>query len=196
MAEILTIRRKTQNNQSTNNKFLNIFFDLGIYLEAIDAYGHKYGVNSAELNNMLVDVDKTLQEFRNNLTSVGLKNDVNIVIFSDHGMINISKIVNITDAFNISDIKIIFQEPSYISIWPEEGKHDKVSIHSIMTMIPCMNDVSFDVLIYIFSRVKIFSFKPPTTSKVKGAGLSGSFKDYIDLLRMKIIINNSKIVKF
>lgn len=102
---------------------------------------------------MLVDVDKTLQEFRNNLTSVGLEDDVNIVIFSDHGMINISKIVNITDAINISDIKIIFQEPSYISIWPEEGKLDKVSIHSIMTMIPCVNDVSFDVPIHIFCRV-------------------------------------------
>lgn len=98
----------------------------GIYLEVLDLYGHRYGVNSVELNNMLADVDKTLLDFRRNLSSLGLNDDVNIVIFSDHGMVNITKIVNITDILNISDIKIIFQEPSFLTIWPVVGQVDKV----------------------------------------------------------------------
>lgn len=106
----------------------NIFLFLGIYLEAIDSYGHKYGVNSPQLNQMLLDVDKTLQDFRQNLTSNGLDDDVNIIVFSDHGMTNLSQIVNITDALNMSDIKVIFQEPPYVTIWPEEGQLEKVCI--------------------------------------------------------------------
>ncbi|XP_048776920.2 glycerophosphocholine cholinephosphodiesterase ENPP6-like [Ostrea edulis] len=99
---------------------------IGIYLEVLDLYGHRYGVNSVELNNMLADVDKTLLDFRRNLSSLGLNDDVNIVIFSDHGMVNITKIVNITDILNISDIKIIFQESSFLTIWPVVGQVDKV----------------------------------------------------------------------
>ncbi|XP_061166397.1 glycerophosphocholine cholinephosphodiesterase ENPP6-like [Saccostrea echinata] len=99
---------------------------IGIYLEVLDLFGHRYGVNSVELNKMLVDVDKTLSYFRQNLTSSGLDNDVNLMIFSDHGMINTTKIVNITDALNLTNIKIIFQEPSFLTIWPEEGMIEKV----------------------------------------------------------------------
>lgn len=99
---------------------------IGIYLEAIDSYGHKYGVNSPQLNQLLLDVDKTLQDFRQNLTSNGLNDDVNIIVFSDHGMTNLTQIVNITDVLNMSDIKVIFQEPPYVTIWPEEGQLEKV----------------------------------------------------------------------
>lgn len=77
---------------------------------------------------MLLDVDETLQDFRQNLTSNGLDDDVNIIVFSDHGMTNLSQIVNITDALNMSDIKFIFQEPPYVTIWPEEGQLEKVCI--------------------------------------------------------------------
>uniref|UniRef100_K1S5B1 glycerophosphocholine cholinephosphodiesterase n=1 Tax=Magallana gigas TaxID=29159 RepID=K1S5B1_MAGGI len=99
---------------------------IGIYLEAIDSYGHKYGVNSPQLNQLLLDVDKMLQDFRQNLTSNGLNDDVNIIVFSDHGMTNLTQIVNITDVLNMSDIKVIFQEPPYVTIWPEEGQLEKV----------------------------------------------------------------------
>lgn len=108
--------------------FLYLKTFLGIYLEAIDSYGHKYGVNSPQLNQLLLDVDKTLQDFRQNLTSNGLNDDVNIIVFSDHGMTNLTQIVNITDVLNMSDIKVIFQEPPYVTIWPEEGQLEKVGI--------------------------------------------------------------------
>jgi ectonucleotide pyrophosphatase/phosphodiesterase family protein 6 len=99
---------------------------LGIYLEVLDLFGHRYGANSVQLNNMLSEVDETLHDFRRNLSSFGLQDDVNIMIFSDHGMMNISKIVNITDILNISDIKIILPEPSIATIWPVEGQIEKV----------------------------------------------------------------------
>lgn len=77
---------------------------------------------------MLVDVDKTLQDFRKNLTSYGLGDEVNIMIFSDHGMTNIT-FVNITDTIDYSDIKAMFSTVTFLYIWPEEGKLNKVSVH-------------------------------------------------------------------
>lgn len=77
---------------------------------------------------MLVDVDKTLQDFRKNLTSYGLGDEVTIMIFSDHGMTNIT-FVNITDTIDYSDIKVMFSTVTFLCIWPEEGKLNKVSVH-------------------------------------------------------------------
>lgn len=99
----------------------------GIYLEAPDHYGHKFGVNSLNLTTVLHDIDNSLGEFRRNLTSLGLHDDVNIMIFSDHGMTNITKMVNITEAIELNDIKVIFSPVPYVSIWPMDGKLDKVS---------------------------------------------------------------------
>lgn len=78
---------------------------------------------------MLADVDKTLQDFWKNLTSNGLDDEVNIMIFSDHGMTNITKFVSNTDTIDYSDIKVMFSTVTFLCIWPEEGKLNKVSVH-------------------------------------------------------------------
>ncbi|XP_061163269.1 glycerophosphocholine cholinephosphodiesterase ENPP6-like [Saccostrea echinata] len=99
---------------------------IGIYLEAPDHYGHKFGVDSQNLTTLLQDIDNSLQSFRQRLTSLNLQNDANIMIFSDHGMTNITKMVNITDVLDLQDIKVILSEVPYVSIWPMNGKLEKV----------------------------------------------------------------------
>ncbi|XP_061166399.1 glycerophosphocholine cholinephosphodiesterase ENPP6-like [Saccostrea echinata] len=99
---------------------------IGIYLEAPDHYGHIFGVDSQNLTTVLKDIDKNLQSFREQLTSLNLQNEVNIMIFSDHGMTNITKMVNITDVLDFRDIKVIMSEVPYVGIWPMDGKLEKV----------------------------------------------------------------------
>lgn len=99
---------------------------IGIYLEAPDHYGHKFGVKSQNLTEVLKEIDDRLARFRQSLTSSGLDNDVNIMIFSDHGMANVTKTVDITNAFDSEDIKVLLPEVPYVSIWPMEGKLEKV----------------------------------------------------------------------
>lgn len=49
------------------------------------------------------------------------------MIFSDHGMANVTKTVDITNAFVSEDIKVLLPEVPYVSIWPMEGKLEKVN---------------------------------------------------------------------
>lgn len=77
---------------------------------------------------MLKEIDDRLARFRQSLTSSGLDKDVNIMIFSDHGMANVTKTVDITNAFDTEDIKVLLPEVPYVSIWPMEGKLEKVCI--------------------------------------------------------------------
>lgn len=79
---------------------------------------------------MLKEIDDSLARFRQSLTSLGLDNDVNIMIFSDHGMANVTKTVDITNAFDSEDIKVLLPEVPYVSIWPMKGRLDKVLSHT------------------------------------------------------------------
>lgn len=77
---------------------------------------------------MLKEIDDSLSRFRQRLTSLGLDNDVNIMIFSDHGMTNVTKTIDITNSFDAKDINVLLPEVPYVSIWPMEGKLAKVCI--------------------------------------------------------------------
>ena len=70
----------------------------GIYMETADVYGHYTGPNSPELNAKLVAMDGVIGQLMDNLTSEGLADDVAVMIFSDHGMTEISpaRSVNLT----------------------------------------------------------------------------------------------------
>ena len=70
----------------------------GIFMETTDAYGHYTGPNSTPLNEKLVAMDGVIGQLMDNLTSEGLADDVAVMIFSDHGMTEISpaRSVNLT----------------------------------------------------------------------------------------------------
>ena len=70
----------------------------GIFMETPDAYGHVTGPESVQLNEKLVALDGVVGQLMDNLTSEGLADDVAVMIFSDHGMTEISpaRSVNLT----------------------------------------------------------------------------------------------------
>ena len=110
--------------------FKNDSADLvGIFTETIDAYGHSTGPNSPELIEKLVAMDGVIGQLMDNLTSEGLTDDVTVMIFSDHGMTEISpaRSVNLTDYIDLDDLKAtVLGAGPICSIWPKDDKIDKV----------------------------------------------------------------------
>ena len=61
-----------------------------LYLDTIDKVGHHYGPDSAELKAELRIVDATVRRLIDGLIERGLEHSVNLVIVSDHGMVETS----------------------------------------------------------------------------------------------------------
>lgn len=61
-----------------------------LYFEAIDHIGHRFGPNSTELRECLIDLDRVVGDIMANITSEGLKDLVSVIFVSDHGMTDIS----------------------------------------------------------------------------------------------------------
>lgn len=59
------------------------------------------------------------------MTSLGL-DDVSVMIFSDHGMINIKETVDLKNILDMDDIKALIPEGATVKIWPKDGAVDKV----------------------------------------------------------------------
>jgi len=62
---------------------------LYMYFEQPDAASHKFGVNSPNVTDQLARVDHTIDYFLKQLSSRDLLDKVNLIILSDHGMVDI-----------------------------------------------------------------------------------------------------------
>ncbi|VVB82635.1 Type I phosphodiesterase / nucleotide pyrophosphatase [uncultured archaeon] len=70
-------------------KKLKIYDIVYLHIWSLDALEHKYGLHSKEALNYLGEVDKHIQEI------VKRNKDLRVVIFSDHGGVNVTKTKNI-----------------------------------------------------------------------------------------------------
>ncbi len=68
-----------------------------LYFHDTDTYGHKYGPNSHEINISIKRLDSLVGYLNNELSKIRMKDSINIIFVSDHGMTEISdkKIVSI-----------------------------------------------------------------------------------------------------
>ena len=73
-----------------------------LYFSEPDHSGHVYGENSDEVNNQIKISDNILGYLLESLKKINIYDKVNIIIVSDHGMVDVSddKVINIDD-FNI-----------------------------------------------------------------------------------------------
>ena len=76
-----------------------------LYFNEPDHAGHVFGANSEEVNEKIKESDNILGYLLRSLTKLDVYDKTNIIIVSDHGMVDVSeeKVVNIDD-FNISGI--------------------------------------------------------------------------------------------
>ena len=70
-----------------------------MYFDLTDGIGHRYGPDSPEINNAISSLDSTLGKLLTGLSEIQMRDSVNIILLSDHGMTNVSsdKIINIEE---------------------------------------------------------------------------------------------------
>lgn len=79
---------------------------IGLYFEAVDTAGHKFGPNSEEVRKAIMEIDSEIGRLREFITSSKL--DVNVIVVSDHGMSTIdkSKPIDLSQIADISKFKV------------------------------------------------------------------------------------------
>ncbi len=98
-----------------------------LYFHEPDAAGHTFGPASPEALAALENVDNQLLTLLKGIRSRHLKNKVNIMVVSDHGMASLSrdKVIFLDDYIDMNDVTIIDNAP-LTSILPKQGKAAKV----------------------------------------------------------------------
>lgn len=104
-------------------KFITLYFD------APDTYGHSEGTKSEILNSKLRELDSVLNKFINGLVTRNLFDKTNIIIISDHGIMDIvqNNVININKLFPKYYGEVI-NHNAYLFIYPKPGYDDSVNI--------------------------------------------------------------------
>ncbi|XP_034967611.2 glycerophosphocholine cholinephosphodiesterase ENPP6 [Zootoca vivipara] len=100
-----------------------------VYYERIDVEGHHYGPSSTQRNNALKAVDNVLHNMTKLIKDKGLQNDLNVILFSDHGMTDIywmEKVIELRNCINMSDVIQVKDRGPVVSLWPAKEKQSEV----------------------------------------------------------------------
>ncbi len=101
-----------------------------LYFNEPDHAGHVFGENSIEVNEEIENSDNILGYLLRSITELDIYKKINIVIVSDHGMVNVSnkRTINIDD-FNIS--ATIDGNGPIMNIITEDSMFDSTALFSI-----------------------------------------------------------------
>ncbi|XP_067838667.1 glycerophosphocholine cholinephosphodiesterase ENPP6 isoform X2 [Heptranchias perlo] len=100
-----------------------------VYYERNDIEGHHFGPWSVQRKKATKTLDETLRKMNMKIKAEGLQKDLNVILFSDHGMTNISwmeKVIELDKYINMSDVLTMMDRGSVVSLWPKEGKLNEV----------------------------------------------------------------------
>lgn len=98
-----------------------------LYFHDTDSYGHMYGPNSPEIDKSINRLDSLVGYLNNSLSEIGMKDSLNIIFVSDHGMteIDTSRTINIENLLNGFDYKLGGSKPLAM-IEPTKDDYDSV----------------------------------------------------------------------
>ncbi|ROT37615.1 Phosphodiest-domain-containing protein [Sodiomyces alkalinus F11] len=93
---------------------------IAAYVPNVDAYGHKYGPNSTEIDTSIKEADKMLDQIFAGLDQRNLSHIVNVIVVSDHGMAStdVSRLMQIEDLLDLDKIE-------HTDGWPLYGLRPK-----------------------------------------------------------------------
>ena len=107
----------------------------GVYFERVDSSGHEYGPNSDQVKDIIKQVDAELVVLLDMLDEAS---NINVMVFSDHGMIERRGaladaslgLINVLDYINSSDWQHVAgsQAAPVLQIWPKPDKEEWVCI--------------------------------------------------------------------
>jgi hypothetical protein len=91
-----------------------------VHLQQLDHIGHAHGPNSAELHRQLAATDALCEQLVNRLR--WHYDELAIVLFGDHGMVNVTRTINVWEALEASDLRFgvdyaFFLDSSMARFW-------------------------------------------------------------------------------
>jgi ectonucleotide pyrophosphatase/phosphodiesterase family member 5 len=100
---------------------------VAMYFDAVDSYGHYYGVGSDSVEYAVQLVDQKLGYLIDELKRVNIWPNIDIIITSDHGMTNASndRLIFLDEIIDLNDVIITDWNPVAM-IRSKEGKHSEV----------------------------------------------------------------------
>lgn len=98
-----------------------------LYFASPDGRGHEYGPESDEVVEAVEDIDEQIGRLIDGLESEGLWPDLNILVVSDHGMVELDedKVIFLDDIIDTRDVEMITWTPVATMI-PDDGKADEI----------------------------------------------------------------------
>ena len=98
-----------------------------VYFEDPDTAGHDHAPDSREVREAIIRTDGYLGRLLRGLESRGVRDRVNLIVVSDHGMVEVStrRVVVLDDYIDLDDVDIVDINPT-LGIVPAVGKEDDV----------------------------------------------------------------------
>jgi predicted AlkP superfamily pyrophosphatase or phosphodiesterase len=98
-----------------------------LYFSVVDGASHRFGVESPQTDSAIVRVDSAVTALWREIGEAGLAHRVNLVIVSDHGMVNTSpqRVVILDDWLEAGTYHVVDLNPVAL-IRPQAGKEDEV----------------------------------------------------------------------
>lgn len=142
--EILSVRpsfcEKYVNNPSEKNltdsieNALNVIRSgqagmAAIYYEKIDVEGHHFGPDSPQVRTAVQQLDLAIQTLNRKIKEKNMVNQLNIILFSDHGMTKIQwmeKVIDLDQYINMSSIAKMMDRGPVVSLWPQDNMYQEV----------------------------------------------------------------------
>ncbi|KAM9670703.1 glycerophosphocholine cholinephosphodiesterase ENPP6 isoform 2-T2 [Dama dama] len=100
-----------------------------IYYERVDVEGHHHGPWSPQRKDAVKAVDTVMAYLTKWIQERELQDDLNVIIFSDHGMTDISwidKVIELYNYINLRDLQQVKGRGPIMSLWPAPGKHSEI----------------------------------------------------------------------
>jgi predicted AlkP superfamily pyrophosphatase or phosphodiesterase len=100
---------------------------LTLYFEEVDIAGHRYGPDAKATRLAISKIDRVLTVLLDGLAARGIRDQINIIIVSDHGMaaLDPNKVIQIDKYIDTSQIRIIEDSP-IMWIWPPAGQEEQI----------------------------------------------------------------------
>ena len=97
-------------------------------MEQTDTVGHLYGPESQEIKDVVKELDKRVDFIQDELEKRNLADKVNVIILSDHGMVEqwLEKRINMSNYIKEDDLERSISNGPLTYLWPKPYKLMKV----------------------------------------------------------------------
>ncbi|KAL0973938.1 hypothetical protein UPYG_G00213190 [Umbra pygmaea] len=110
-----------------------------VYYENIDVEGHHHGPMSFQVKTAVQRLDVAMQALNKKIQEKNLRDEVNVILFSDHGMTELKwmeKVIELDKYINMSDIVKMMDRGPVVNLWPKQTKYEAVyrALSNVLTM--------------------------------------------------------------